>query len=139
MQLKMLNGLAMCAIAGLFTTLPTSAQVAADLVAVPGIGPGPAAPNTPAGVVIIGSNIWVGDAAQGFRHNLPVDPNNADPINTGRLMFDINTDWSIGGYSCLSGARLARLLKTVRRAPASQSTNMQKVSHSTRRRRSLES
>lgn len=81
-------------------SVPGSAQVAADLVAAPGIGPGPAAPHTPAGIVIIGSNIWVGDAAQGFRHYLPVDPNNTNPINTGQLVFDINTEWSIGGGSC---------------------------------------
>jgi hypothetical protein len=103
MQMKKPNGLAMCAIAGLFTTVPTSAQVTADLVAAPGIGPGPTAPHTPAGVVIIGSNIRVGDAIQGFGHYIPVDPNSADPINTGQLMFDSNTDWSIGGGSCFIG------------------------------------
>ena len=81
--------------------MPGNAQVIADLVAAPGIGPGPAAPHTPAGIVILGSNIWVGDAAQGFRHYAPVDPNNTDPINTGQLMFDINTEWSIGGGSCV--------------------------------------
>ena len=88
------------ATAAFLFTMPGSAQVAADLVAAPGIGPGPTAPHTPAGTVIIGSNIWVGDAAQGFRHYLPVDPNNIDPINTGQLMFDSNTEWSIGGGSC---------------------------------------
>ena len=87
--------------AAFLMSVPGSAQVAADLVAGPGIGgPGPEAPHTPAGTVIIGNNIWVGDEAQGFRHYIPVDPNNADPINTGQLMFDINTDWSIGGGSC---------------------------------------
>jgi hypothetical protein len=97
-----LKTLVMTAAATAFlVSMPVSAQVAADLVAGPGIGgPGPEAPHTPAGVVIIGSNIWVGDAAQGFRHYLPVDPNNADPINTGQLKFDINPDWSIGGGSC---------------------------------------
>jgi hypothetical protein len=78
-----------------------SAQVTADLVAAPGIGgPGPEAPHTPAGVAIVGTNIWVGDAAQGFRHYVPVDPNNTDPINTGQLKFDINSNFSIGGGSC---------------------------------------
>ena len=78
-----------------------NAQVAADLVAAPGIPAGNAfAPHTPSGTVIIGSNIWVGDEAQGLRHYIPVDPNNADPINTGQLMFDTNSEWSIGGGSC---------------------------------------
>jgi hypothetical protein len=67
----------------------------------PGIGgPGPEAPHTPAGTAIIGNNIWVGDEAQSFRHYIPVDPNNADPLNTGQLQFDNATNWSIGGGSC---------------------------------------
>jgi hypothetical protein len=74
------------------------AQVVADLVAAPEIPAGRLfAPHTPAGVVISGPNLWVGDAAQGLRHYVPVDPANTDPINTGQLMFDIATDWSMGG------------------------------------------
>jgi hypothetical protein len=91
----------MCAVAGVLGAVPASAQVTADLVAAPGIPAGNNfAPHTPSGVVIIGSNLWVGDEAQGLRHYIPVDPNNADPINTGQLMFDINTEWSLGGGSC---------------------------------------
>jgi hypothetical protein len=80
-----------------------NAQVPADLVAAPGIPAGNAlAPHTPSGTVIIGSNIWVGDESQGLRHYIPVDPNNTDPINTGQLMFDSNSEWSIGGgTACL--------------------------------------
>jgi hypothetical protein len=53
-------------------------------------------------VVIIGSDIWVGDEAQGLRHYIPVDPNNTDPINTAQFMFDINPSWSVGGgTACL--------------------------------------
>ncbi len=74
------------------------AQVQADLVAATGIPQGNIfAPHTPAGMVIIGDNLWVGDEAQGLRHYLPVDPANTDPINTGRLMFDTNSEWSMGG------------------------------------------
>jgi hypothetical protein len=80
-----------------------AAQVPADLVAVSGV---PAAnlfaPHTPAGVVIIGNNVWVGDEAQGLRHYLPVDPTNTDPINTGKFMFDTTPDWSMGGGSLCS-------------------------------------
>jgi hypothetical protein len=87
---------------GIMTALLASAladaQVAADPVAASGIPAGNNfAPHTPAGMVIVGSNIWVGDEAQGLRHYVPVDPNNVDPINTGQLMFDTNTQWSIGG------------------------------------------
>jgi hypothetical protein len=77
------------------------AQVVADLVAAPEIPAGSAfAPHTPAGVAIVGTNIWVGDAAQGFRHYVPVDPNDTDPINTGQLKFDIDPNFSVGGGSC---------------------------------------
>jgi hypothetical protein len=74
------------------------AQVIADMVAASGIPAGSVfAPHTPSGMVVIGPNLWVGDEAQGLRHYVPVDPNNADPINTGQLMFDISTEWSMGG------------------------------------------
>jgi hypothetical protein len=78
-----------------------NAQVAADVVAGPGIPAGSAfAPHTPSGTVIIGSNIWVGDESQGLRHYIPVDPDNTDPINTGQLIFDTDPNWSVGGGSC---------------------------------------
>jgi hypothetical protein len=100
-----LKNLVLCTAVAFMVCAPVHAQqVPADLVAGPGIpqGGGAAAPQTPSGEVIIGSNIWVGDEAQGFRHYIPVDPNNIDPINTGQLMFDINPEWSIGGgTACL--------------------------------------
>jgi hypothetical protein len=78
--------------------LPASAQIAADQVAAQGIPPGNNfAPHTPAGMVIIGGNVWVGDEAQGLHHYIPADPNNTDPINTGQLKFDIDPQWSMGG------------------------------------------
>src|SRR5579864_3093118 len=93
-----LNKLLMSVAAAFLVLEPGSAQVVADLVAAPQIPAGSIfAPHTPAGTVIIGENLWVGDEAQGLRHYIPVDPNNADPINTGQLMFDTATDWSIGG------------------------------------------
>ena len=92
----------MSAAAALLVVVPGMAQVAADLVAGPGIPAGNIfAPHTPAGTVFIGPNLWVGDEAQGFRHYIPVDPNNADPINTGQLVFDTNPEFSIGGGACI--------------------------------------
>ena len=41
------------------------------------------APDTPAGMLIIGANLRVAEGAQGLRHYIPVDPNNVDPVNTG--------------------------------------------------------
>src|SRR5579864_894046 len=97
-----LNKLLMSVAAAFLVLEPGSAQVVADLVAAPQIPAGSIfAPHTPAGTVIIGENLWVGDEAQGLRHYLPVDPNNADPINTGQLMFDVSTEWSMGGGACV--------------------------------------
>jgi hypothetical protein len=87
-------------LAALLSSAHAGAQVVADLVAAAEIPAGRLfAPHTPAGVVIIGSNLWVGDEVQGLHHYVPVDPANTDPINTGQLMFDIATDWSMGGNS----------------------------------------
>ncbi len=85
----------------MLASVTAGAQVVADLVAAPEIPAGSAfAPHTPAGVAIVGTNIWIGDAAQGFRHYIPVDPNNADPINSGQLKFDTDPNFSVGGGSC---------------------------------------
>lgn len=101
MRMKKFKDVAMCALAALSAVLPCTAQVAADLVAASGIPTGSDfAPHTPAGIVIIGENLWAGDEAQGLRHYIPVDPNNVDPLNSGQLMFDKDPNWSIGGGSC---------------------------------------
>jgi hypothetical protein len=93
-----LKAFSICLLGTVLGSVPAGAQVAADLVAAPGIPAGSAfAPHTPSGTIIIGNNIWVGDEAQGLRHYVPVDPTNTDPLNTGNLMFDIATNWSIGG------------------------------------------
>ena len=48
-------------------SLPGYAQVTADLVAAPGIPAGNNfAPHTPSGMVIIGSNVWMGTTVRGF-------------------------------------------------------------------------
>src|SRR5215467_5188797 len=93
-----LKNLILCAAVAVLGSVQGSAQVAADLVAGPGIPSGNNfAPHTPSGMVIIGSNLWVGDEAQGLHHYIPADPNNTDPINTGQLMFDTNPESSMGG------------------------------------------
>lgn len=55
------------------------------------------APNTPGGGIVIGSNFYASDAANGFRHYRPADPANPDPINIGDLVFDSTLGLSIGG------------------------------------------
>ena len=84
--------------AGLLACASAGAQAPAVLVTASGIPAGNIfAPHTPAGMLIIGANIWVGDEVQGLHHYIPVDPNNIDPVNTGQWMFDTNTEWSMGG------------------------------------------
>src|SRR5215831_8532365 len=96
-----LNGLAVCILGVSLFSTPAHAQVAADLVAAPEIPPTNAfAPHTPAGMVVIGSDVWFGDAAQGLRHYVPVDPANTDALNVGTLQFDTNPQFSMGGGSC---------------------------------------
>jgi len=57
-----------------------------------------AAPNTPGGGVVVGSFFYATDAVNGFRHYLPSDSTNPDPINSGILVFDNNGDsMSMGG------------------------------------------
>ena len=97
-----LKNVVLLAAAGFLVTVPGIGQVTADLVAGSGIPAGNLfAPHTPAGTVIIGENLWVGDEAQGLRHYIAADPNNTDPINTGQIMFDTNPSWSMGGGSCV--------------------------------------
>src|SRR5215470_6204697 len=58
-----------------------------------------AAPNTPGGGVVVGSYFYATDAVNGFRHYLPADPTNPDPVNSGILYFDNiqNDGMSLGG------------------------------------------
>jgi hypothetical protein len=58
-----------------------------------------AAPNTPGGGVVIGNNFYATDQVNGFRHYLPADPTNPDPVNSGILTFDNiqNDGLSLGG------------------------------------------
>jgi hypothetical protein len=74
------------------------AQVPATLRVAQGLPVGQTpAPNTPGGGVVVGSNLYTGDAANGFRHWKPLDSTNPDPVNTGTLVFDSNFSMSLGG------------------------------------------
>src|SRR5215467_9321966 len=68
------------------------------------------APNTPGGGVVVGPFFYATDQVNGFRHYLPADPANADPVNSGILYFDNiqNDGMSLGGAAvcipfCKSG------------------------------------
>jgi hypothetical protein len=79
---------------------PVHAQVPATQRAGFNLPPGQVpAPNTPGGGVVVGSNLYTGDAENGFRHWKPADAANPDPINSGLLMFDPGPSFSVGGTS----------------------------------------
>jgi hypothetical protein len=69
-----------------------------------------AAPNTPGGAVVVGSNLYTGDGAQGFRHWTPADAANPDPINSGILVFDPTIGYSFGGTGlCLPFCQVGQI------------------------------
>jgi hypothetical protein len=75
-------------------------QVQATLRAETGFPAGQSvAPTVPAGAIVIGSNLWTGDGFDGFRHWIPADPHNPDPINSGILVPDTTLGFSLGGGS----------------------------------------
>ena len=98
---------------GIFTLVVCLAPARSQVLATQRVGfnlpPGQvAAPNTPGGGVVVGNNLYTGDAANGFRHWMPVDPANPDPIDSGILVFDPSTNFSLGGtelciYFCKVG------------------------------------
>jgi len=94
-----------------FCLVPVQGQVLATQRAGFGLPPGQvAAPNTPGGGVLVGNNLYTGDGAQGFRHWTPADPNNPDPVNTGILVFDTNTSFSLGGGgACIPFCKVGQL------------------------------
>jgi hypothetical protein len=94
-----------------FGLVPVQGQVLATQRVGFGLPPGQvAAPNTPGGGVLVGNNLYTGDAAQGFRHWTPADPNNPDPVNTGILVFDTNTSFSLGGGgACIPFCKVGQL------------------------------
>jgi hypothetical protein len=80
--------------------LPSQGQVLATQRAGFGLPAGQVpAPNTPGGGVVVGSFFYATDAVNGFRHYLPADPTNPDPVNSGILIFDnnLNDGMSMGG------------------------------------------
>lgn len=76
----------------------TANPLQATLRAAFGLPPGQtAAPNTPGGGVVVGHNLYTGDAVNGFRHWAPADPSDPDPLNSGILVFDEAQGFSLGG------------------------------------------
>src|SRR5215467_10746658 len=71
-----------------------------------------AAPNTPGGGVVVGPYFYATDQVNGFRHYLPADPANADPVNSGILYFDNiqNDGMSLGGAAvCIPFCKSAQV------------------------------
>ena len=102
---------AVAACAGLLFASAAEAQIVSTQRAGPGLPPGQTiAPNTPGGMVLMGSDIFIGDGAQGLRHLAPVDQTNPDPVNSGILVFDTDQSHSVGGGTlCLPFCQVGQL------------------------------
>ena len=91
---------ALAACAGLPFASSAQAQIVSTQRAGQGLPPGQIfAPNSPGGMVLIGSDIWYGDSNWGLRHLTPAPnaPVPADSVNNGTLVFDLDQSHSIGG------------------------------------------
>ena len=109
--MKKLNALALTTVLLFCLTLAHS-QVLATQRAGFGLPPGQvAAPNTPGGGVVVGSNVYIDDGAQGFMHLMPADPANPDPVNSGILVYDprIGSFTLGGGGVCMPFCKLGQL------------------------------
>jgi hypothetical protein len=86
-------------------------QVLATERAAFGLPPGQVpAPNTPGGAVVVGNNLFTGDGANGFRHWQPADSTNPDPLNSGLLVYDGSTQFSLGGGGlCLPFCQIGQI------------------------------
>jgi hypothetical protein len=91
------SALAACALVSLAS--PATAQLVSTQRAGQGLPPGQIfAPNSPGGMVLIGSDIWYGDSNAGLRHLIPAPTNTSpDPVNNGALIFDLDQTHSVGG------------------------------------------
>ena len=60
--------------------------------------------------MVVGSNLYTGDGAQGFRHWKAADAGNPDPVNSGILVFDPTIGYSLGGtLLCLPFCQVGQL------------------------------
>ena len=111
MSLNRLGLFLLVSLACIISQSSAEAQVQATQRAGQGLPPGQiVAPNTPGGMVLIGSDIWYGDGAQGLRHLTPADPTNPDPVNGGTLVFDTDQSHSVGGGGlCLPFCQVGQL------------------------------
>jgi len=49
---------------------------------------------------------------QGLHHYVTVDPNNIDPVNTGKFVFDTNSEWSMGGgTACIPWCSIGQVVQ----------------------------
>jgi hypothetical protein len=105
------SAIAIAACAALPFAPSAQAQIVATQRAGQGLPPGQSfAPDTPGGMVLIGSDIWYGDQVWGLRHLTPADTTNPDPVNSGALIFDLDQSHSIGGNGlCLPFCSVGQL------------------------------
>jgi hypothetical protein len=103
-----------CAFIAILLTFLVSAQAQVQATQRAGFGLPPGqtvAPNTPGGGVVVGSNVYIDDGAQGFIHLMPADSTNPDPVNNGILVYDprIGSFTLGGGGTCIPFCKLGQL------------------------------
>jgi len=62
--------------------------------------------------MLVGSDIFIGDATKGLNHYIPVlsDTPNPDPVNTGTLVFDNNQGNSLGPGNCIGLCQIGQVV-----------------------------
>lgn len=102
--------IAACAV---FSLAPSAqAQIVSAQRAGQGLPPGQVlAPSFPGGMVLVGSDIYVGDGVAGVRHFIASDQANPDPVDTGTLVYDTTDMHSDGGgANCAFLCQIAQLV-----------------------------
>jgi hypothetical protein len=105
--------MAIAACAALPFASSAQAQVVSTQRAGQGLPPGQIlAPSAPGGMILVGSDIFIGDAIKGLNHYIPQpsDTPNPDPVNTGILVFDNNQGDSLGPGNCVGLCQIGQVV-----------------------------
>jgi hypothetical protein len=89
------------------------AQIVSTQRAGQGMPPGQVlVPSAPGGMILVGSDIFIGDAMKGLNHYIPQpsDTSNPDPVNTGTLVFDTNQGTSLPAGTCAGLCQIGQVI-----------------------------
>jgi hypothetical protein len=107
------SAMAIAACAVLPFASSAEAQIVSTQRAGQGLPPGQVlAPSAPGGMILIGSDIFIGDATKGLNHyiSVPSDTPNPDPVNTGTLVFDHNQGNSLPVGTCVGLCQIGQVV-----------------------------